>query len=148
MGKLKNESGCVYSDGKNAYVELTRYRYEKPVQTLYGINFKQTEETPMLTPTGKQMYRIDAGTAAYLTGKSAVCPAAAAPVPVSESRESIAARCTHAPIARALTSARHEYPYTSPAAWWLYPAAGLDWLCVDLTNTSGSTAAMMPSAAA
>lgn len=132
MAELKRDGGCVYTDGKYDYAELTCYRVETPVITQYCVLFPETPKKPSLTPVGKRMYRISPALAAYLTGKSAICVDCSAPDPVSESRASIAARCTSAPILRSAAPARHEYSHMSPAACLLYPAACLDWLCVDV----------------
>lgn len=135
VGDLKADTGYVYCDGSNYYVELMRYRFEKPVTTQYSVfDEDKTPKTPKMTPMEKQMYRIDADFADYLTGKSNSY-GNSRPVPVSESKEDIAARCTTRRITRSASSSRHDYRYSSPAAFWLYTAAGFDWLCVDLPMT-------------
>lgn len=134
-GELKANSGSVYTDGVCYYVEMMRYRFEKPVTTQYSaFDTDSKPKTPQMTAMGRQMYRIDADFADYLTGRSSSY-GSSKPVAVSESKESIAARCTAMPITRTANSTRHDYQHSSPAAFWLYTAAGFDWLCVDLPVT-------------
>lgn len=134
-GELKADSGYVYSDGSNYYVEMMRYRFEKPVTTQYSaFDTDKTPQAPQMKAMERQMYRIDADFAAYLTGSSNSY-GSNRPVPVSESKSDIAARCTKQLITRSASSARHEYRYSSPSSFWLYTAAGFDWLCVDLPIT-------------
>lgn len=134
-GELKANSGSVYTDGVCYYVEMMRYRFEKPVTTQYSaFDTDSKPKTPQMTAMERQMYRIDADFADYLTGKSSSY-GSSKPVPVSESKASIAARCNALPITRTASSTRHDYQHSSPGAFWLYTAAGFDWLCVDLPVT-------------
>ena len=126
----------VYRDSAdNYYVELPRYRYEKPVKLNYFF-LDDDDRKPERTATGQtDMFRIPQDFAMYLTG-SASTPSTPSYMRLVEDADEIKAKAVSTlPIVRAGDSSEKRYSYDSPNAAWWYTLGVFEWLIVDLPLT-------------
>lgn len=125
----------VYRDSAdNYYVELPRYRYDRPVKLNYFFLDDEKRE-PKRTTTGQtDMFRIPQDFAMYLTG-SAGSPSTPSYMRLVEDADAIKAKSSTLPIVRPGESSEKRYTYNSPNAAWWYTAGVFEWLIVDLPMT-------------
>ncbi len=117
------------------YVELPRYRYDKPIITQYPDD-DQGERKNRLTPIKGEtvMAEIPKDYAMYLTGRASG-PRTTPPLTTVRMTEEDKQSCSLLPVVRKPETEVFRYPYKSPNALGWYTLGVLDWLCVDLPVT-------------
>lgn len=122
----------VYTNGTEYYIELSRYRYGKPVRLQY-FSSEQPQE-PVSEKRGMGLFRIPAEYAQYLTGqgKGTKEPLFLEEVPDAER---VKTQCSTLPVVKAAGDKMVSYTYESPNAGLIRVAAPFNWLLVDLPVT-------------
>lgn len=138
----------IYTDGKNYYTYVPRYRYDMPS---YLVNFVGSYRNPDITPEdnkiyvvkkshepeiseqGTQLVQLQPDYARYLMGKG--------PAPAASTLTAVDNDVLHKCIDREYTTMTgsdttlQQFNYSSPNAFWLYTAGVFDFLCVDIPLT-------------
>ncbi len=127
----------IYCKNGQYYIELPRYRNEKPVKLHYSITDEKdkTPFTPTLVPNTRDMFRIPRDFAMYLAGKAKGPKRPSEMVFQRDGEEIKNSADSTMKIVRTADKYNLEHKYRSPNAPWLWTAAVFDWLCVDLPVT-------------
>lgn len=140
-----NAHQVIISDGKNYYMELPRYRWKQAnIDFIKGVGGKlRTGERPTAVPGEKDLYKLPANYARYLTGQSKIAPKQAILEYVAD-KESVQSRCK---IELAVTKEcdmghAGQFTYTSPYAG-LYKALGYPLYGVEIPLSVAGSACMV-----
>lgn len=131
------QNQLIYCKGGQYYIELPRYRNEKPAKLHYSITDDEdkTKYTPTLVRNAKDMFRIPQDFALYLAGKAKGPKTPSEMVLQQDGEEIKKSADSTMKIVRTADKYSLEHKYRSPNAPWLWTAAVFDWLCVDLPIT-------------
>lgn len=134
---IKPHTGqVVYKDGDNYYIELPRYRFDKPVTLQYNALLDEDEDADkkVLEKKGMAMYSIPENFALYLIGKRS-SPKVPDYMVQLDDGSYYKKYGEQIPVVRKPGKYCECYTYKSPNAGWLYLGGVFDWLCVDLPVT-------------
>lgn len=131
------QNQLIYCKGGQYYIELPRYRNEKPAKLHYSITDDEdkTKYTPTLVRNAKDMFLIPQDFAMYLAGKAKGPKTPTEMVLQQDGEEIKQSADSTMKIVRTADKYSLEHKYRSPNAPWLWTAAVFDWLCVDLPIT-------------
>lgn len=135
----------IISDGKNYYMELPRYRWkQRSIDFMEGVGGKlRTGERLVAVPGEKDLYKLPANYARYLTGQSKIKPKEVVLEYVAD-QEAVRSRCkTELAVTRECDRGRAgQFTYTSPYAG-LYKALGYPLYAADIPLSIAGNACMV-----